>query len=274
MRNNTGNGFEFVGNVVDAGDGVHQALRIGVAGGAVGEDHLGGGLLDDLTAVHNDHVVCHLIDNTQIMGDKDDCGTVIALQVVHQTQDLSLNGNVQSGGGLVRDQNLGTAGQSHCDHNTLAHTTGQLVGILTQNSFGVGDLNRSQHFQCLLLCFLLLHVLVDHEGLGKLTLDGEDGVQAGHRLLEDDGDLVATNLVHLLLGQLGQVAVFENDLALGDIAVAVQQLQDTHCGYGLTGAGLTDDADSLAGLQHIGNIVNSLNNTFSGLKIGMKVFYF
>ena len=53
----------------------------------------------------------------------------------------------------------------------------------------------------------LIHIY--HERLGDLTADGEDRVQARHRLLEDHGDLVAADLVHFVHGQLGQILTVE-----------------------------------------------------------------
>ena len=64
------------------------------------------------------------------MGDQQDTGTVLLLELFHQVQDLGLDGHVQGGGGLVGDQELRVVAESHGDHDTLAHTAGQLVRVV------------------------------------------------------------------------------------------------------------------------------------------------
>ena len=46
--------------------------------------------------------------------------------------------------------------------------------------------------------------------------DGVDRIERGHRLLEDHRDLVAADLLHLLLGRVEQVPALEADLAADD----------------------------------------------------------
>ena len=148
------------------------------------------------------------------------------------------------------------------------------MGILADDLLGVGDLDIVEHLQSLLVGFLLGHALVDDEGLTQLLVHAEHGVQGGHGLLEDDGDGVAADGIHLLAAELGQVTALEQHLAGGDVAVGVQKLQDGHGRLGLAGAGLTDDADGLAGLQGIGNIVYCLDDALLGFEKGTKILNF
>ena len=60
----------------------------------------------------------------------DQRGVELALQVAHQVEDLRLHGDVQRGGRLVGDQQLGVAGQRHGDHRALAHAAGELVRVV------------------------------------------------------------------------------------------------------------------------------------------------
>ena len=238
----------------------------------LGKQSLGGNPLHNLAAVHNHHIIRHLVDHAQVMGDEHDGRTVFLLQGVHQVQNLGLNGHVQGGGGLIGNQQLGLAGQGHGDHDTLAHTAGQLVGILTGHGLGVGDLDGLQHLDALLCGFLLAQSLMDDEGLGKLLLYAEHRVQAGHGLLEDHGDPVAPDVVHLLGGDLCQILTVEGDGAAGNIAVGIQKTQDAHGGNGLTGAALAHDAQGLAGINGIGNVIYGANGAVTGLKEGFEVF--
>ena len=78
--------------------------------GAVVEDGSGRRLLHNLSAVHDGHLVRHLVNDAQVMGDKQDGGAGFRLQVVHQLQDLGLNGHVHGGCGLVGNEQFGISG--------------------------------------------------------------------------------------------------------------------------------------------------------------------
>ena len=96
-----GDGLDLGVDGVQPGNGEHQTLGIGMALLAVGEDNAGAGLFHHLAAVHDGHIIGHLVDDAQVMGDKDDGGAVLLLELVHQAQDLGLDGHVQGGGGCI-----------------------------------------------------------------------------------------------------------------------------------------------------------------------------
>ena len=52
--------------------------------------------------------------------------------------------------------------------------------------------------------------------LGDLVPNGEHGIERGHRILEDHGDLAATNLAQLILVHIEDVVALEDDLAADD----------------------------------------------------------
>ena len=52
------------------------------------------------------------------------------------------------------------------------------------------------------------------ERLEDLVTDGYDGVEAGHRVLKDHGDLVAANLAHVGFFEGQEVLTFKDDAAL------------------------------------------------------------
>ena len=69
-------------------------------------------LLDHLAQVHDHHLVGHLGDHAQVVGDEHDRHAQVALQLLHQLQDLRLGGHIQGGGRLVGDQQAGLAGSA------------------------------------------------------------------------------------------------------------------------------------------------------------------
>ena len=64
------------------------------------------------------------------------------LQVAEQLEDLSLDGDVERGGGLVCDKQLGLTGQGHGNHDALAQAPRELVGIGVDLGGGLGDADQ------------------------------------------------------------------------------------------------------------------------------------
>ena len=92
----------------------------------------------------------------------------LLLQVLDELQDLGLNGHVQSGGGLVADQDLGLAGQGNGDHNSLPHTAGVLEGVIIKPVLGIGDTPLLHQLQGTHPGFRLGAVLVLQDDGGNL----------------------------------------------------------------------------------------------------------
>ena len=209
-------GIQGVPFLVDAGDGLEQANGIGMPG--VLEDGAHIRVFHLFPCVHHHHVPGDLGDNAQIVGDEDDGGLGLFLQARHELEDLGLDGHIQGGGGLVRDEDLGVAGQGHGDHHPLAHTAGELMGIVMDALLRVGDLYQPQHLNGPLPGLLLGHMLVIGKGLHDLLAHGEYRVQGGHRLLEDHADIVAPDGAHLLFRKGKEVFAVVEDLPVDDPA--------------------------------------------------------
>ena len=62
-------------------------------------------LLHCFPGVHDNDVVTHFGDYSQIMGDEDQADTGLFLEFPQEIQVLGLNRNVQAGGGFVGDDN-------------------------------------------------------------------------------------------------------------------------------------------------------------------------
>ena len=113
---------------------------------------------------------------------------------------------------------------------------------------------------------------------GSLTADvftREHRVQAGHGLLEDNGNLGCRGCEYICsVVSLVRSCPSKVTVAAGDIAVGIQQPQDAHGGDGLAGTGLAHDTQSLTGVNGIGNVVDSLDNAVSGFEKGIEVLDF
>ncbi len=241
---------------------------------AVGENHRRRRLLHDLTAVHNHDVVRHLVDDAQIVGDEYNRSAVFSLKFVHQVQDLRLNGDVECRCRLVRNQDFRLTGKCHSNHNALTHTARKLVRILFQNRCGIGDLNSLEHLESLLRCLFFLHPLVNHKRLAKLAFYVENGVEAGHRLLEDNGYLVASDFAHIVYGDFGYILSVEQNFTAVNPAVFVKQSQNAHCLDAFAAARLADDTDRAPFVNRIRNSVYGFDDALLGTEESMQIFNF
>jgi hypothetical protein len=182
------------------------------------------------------------------VGDEDDRHAHLALEVLHQLEDLRLDRHVERGRGLVRDEKGRAAGQRHGDHRPLAHAPRHLVGVVRRALLRLGDADERQHVHRPLEALRAADALVADHRLGDLVADGVDGVQRGHRLLEDHPDLAAPDRPHLALGQAGEVAAAEQDVPAGDLARRRrQEPHDGERGHRLARSALAHDGERLAG---------------------------
>ena len=120
-----------------------------------------------------------------------------------------------------------------------------------------------------LLGFLLRHVLfVGQNRFGHLVADGIDGVEGGHGFLEDHGDLVAPDVVHLPFCLFQQILSVQKDFSFHHAAGIFQKLHDGHGGHALTAAGLPDQSYSFAFFYGNIHTIHGGNYAFGGEKLG------
>ena len=74
----------------------------------------------------------HVGHDPQVVRDHDDGRFRPSLDLLHEFQDLGLDGDVERRGRLVGDKHIGAAGQSHGYHGSLSHTARELVGIVAR----------------------------------------------------------------------------------------------------------------------------------------------
>ena len=110
------------------------------------------------------------------MGDHDDRHAQLVLQLHHQLQDLRLNGNIQCGSRLIGDQKLRFTCQRNCDHDTLSHTTGQLVGILLHTLLRFIDTYQRQKLHCSCICLFLVRIGMQTDYFHDLITNGIYGI--------------------------------------------------------------------------------------------------
>ena len=211
------------------------------------EQRRGGGLLDDAPGIHHHHLVAHLGNHAEIVGDEQQGHAQLALEAAQEIQDLGLDGDVEGGGRLVGDEQARPADQGHGDHHALAQAPGKLMRILGEPALRRADADQAQH----------LHGLgprtpseaaMEAQYLLDLEPDGEHGIEARHGFLEHHAHTVAAKLTHGRGRQGQEIDALEQDSpAQHPRRRARQQAHDGHCRDALAAAGLAHQAQGFPG---------------------------
>ena len=230
-------GHQPVLGVAQHRDGAEQAARVRVQRLVEELEHVG--VLHHAPGVHHADHVGVLRHHAQVVGDEHDAHVPRALELAQELQDLRLDGHVERGGRLVRQQHLRPARKRHRDHHALAHAAGELVRVHVEPLFRLLDAHVLHRLHGDPARLLRAHLLVQEDGLHQLVADGVDGVEARHRLLEDHGDLPAADGEHVVLGERADVAALEVDAATVEAARRPRdELHGAHRGHALAAAGL------------------------------------
>ena len=209
IGHHAGDGAEFPAAVVGGWDRFQQAPGVRML--RLGEDFIARTVFGNLAGVHHADVVGDLVDNAEIVGDDHDRHVGPFLQLLHQRQDLGLDGDIEGRGRLVGNQQVGFAGEGHRDHHPLFHAAGKLMGKTVDPGFRRRDADHPEQVECLGAGLPAGHAAVLDQGFGELVADPVERIERGHRLLEDHGDLVAADLLHLRFAFLQQILAIEEN---------------------------------------------------------------
>ena len=209
------------------------------------EDIVGRPLLDELAGVQDADAVAHLGDDREIVADKQQRGVELRPQPHDQVEHLGLDGGVQSGRGLVEDEQRRLGRERHRDDRTLQHPAGELVGIAAHHAAGIGDPDLRQHLLGAAQGLLATQPgdLVD---LGDLAADQDRGVERPARLLVDHRHRAGPEPLELRPLEREDVAAIDLDPSGADAAVAGQIADDGERDRRLATAGLADQAERFA----------------------------
>ena len=168
-----------------------QFLRIGML--RIGKDINGLPLFNNFPALHHANPVGNAAHDAQIMRDEQKAKALAAFQIGQKVKDLRLNGHIQRGCRLIRDQQFGAIGQSHGDHHALALAARQLMRISGQAVFGVADADFVQQFDNAGAGSVAFQLLVQAKAFPNLGFDRVQRVQRCHRLLKDKADVISAH---------------------------------------------------------------------------------
>ena len=222
--------------------------------GCCGSREDGGGRagLGDPSGVHDRHALAGLGEHGQVVRDQDQREAEVAPQFLQQREHLRLRHHVECRRRLVRDDDLGIAGQGQRDHHALAHAARELVRILAGAIRADADaLEQFAHPRAHGRAVGLGIVQADR--LADLARDALHGIERVECALEDERDLAPAQVAHAALGapvHVHDAAVRRQvDRSRGPPQEGVEQLQDRECGGRLAATRLARQAERLAALQ-------------------------
>ena len=147
-----------------------------------------------MARIHHGHAITQLGNHTQIVADEEDRNASFSGQFLQDGEHLRLDRHVQRCCGFVRNEEVGSAGKFHSNHDPLAHTPGELVGVFGKYPLRVRHLYLIKHINADLACLSAFHPLVKHHDLLHLITHSEDRVEGTHRFLENHRDFIAPDV--------------------------------------------------------------------------------
>src|SRR6266571_531204 len=202
-------------------------------------------LLLDLAFTHHHHVVGDLADQGEIVRDEQHRHAQALLQRGDQLQDLLLDGHVERGRRLIRNQQLRLACDRYRDHRALLLAARELERIRIDLRLGLGDPDLAQELERAYPRLPTRHAEMLGQDLGELEADREHGVQRAHRLLEDHRDVRAPQFLQFPGREGEKIAPAVQDLAPrrhGRVLLG-EQTQDRQSGHRLAAPGFPDQRD-------------------------------
>ena len=120
---------------------------------------------------------------------------------------------------------------------------------------------------------LLGALLVKLDDLRDLVAHPHNGVQGGHGILKDHGDLIAADLSQLAVLHLEQILPVEEDLSAADLGGGLgQKPQNGQGGGGLARAGLAHQTQGLALFDGEADAVDRLDHRVVGAVVNGQIF--
>src|SRR5262245_65978419 len=147
--------------------------------------------------------------------------------------------------------------------------------ILLEAPLGIRDADHAEQLERAGARLRRRHAEVDLGRLGQLTPHGEDGVQRGHRLLEDHADLAPADVAHLGVREAQEIAALEEDLAAYDAAGwRRHEAHDAEGAHGLAAAGLAHEGHRLPLANVPGHAVDRADDAGRRSELCLEVLYF
>ena len=145
------------------------------------------------------------------MGDEQDGGAELGVQLLQEMKNLALDGDVEGGRRFVGDDQRRLVAEADGQHDALAHAAGELMGIALERALRRGHAHAPEQADGALMGGPPTELAMGPHALDDLLGDALDGIERGHRVLEDHADRAAAQPPELATTQMGNVATAEDD---------------------------------------------------------------
>ena len=166
-----------------------------------------------------------------------------------------MDGDIEGGCGLVGDKKIGSVGERHGDHHALALAPRELMREGAETRDGIRNTDFLQKLDNASLDLFGASCAMQLQYFADLPRDRMQRIERGHWLLEDHGDLGASNLAQACLTAGQKILALEQHLAL-HLGGAAEQTHDRESGNGFAGAQLADKRHRGSAFQRKGNAVD------------------
>jgi hypothetical protein len=180
------------------------------------KEGLDSSVLDNFTGVHHSHHLSDLSNDRQVVSNQHDSHSLRHLEFPQEIKYLGLDGYIQSRGRFIGNKHSRLTGKGHCNHDSLAQSAAELVGIGPEALSTIADADTLQRFNSQYACLTSAKILMEFDSFDDLIADSKDRVQAGHRLLKNHSDFIAPDFTHLFLTQFKQILALEANFASND----------------------------------------------------------
>lgn len=175
------------------------------------EDFFGVAIFDDFTFVHDGYVICHVVNNGEVVGNEDHGEFHFPDELLEEIEYLGLDGDIQRGDGFVCDDEVWLGGKCSGDGDSLALSAGELVRVLAAEA-GIESYPFHEGVDGFLQgCFTQFRMAA-RDGLCQCAENRIARVQRGVGILEDHLE-VKSALPDLPGGERREVAAVERDAA-------------------------------------------------------------
>jgi hypothetical protein len=216
------------------------------------QDRFDATALHDLAFAHDEHVVRQRGNDAHIVRDDGQRHRAFAHQLAEQRENAGLDRDVECRRRLVRDQQLRIAGQRHRDRHALAHAAREFMRILTHAPRDVGESHLLEQAHRLGPRHAPGFPAMRDQRLRDLGCDRQVRRQRGHGVLEDHRRTPAADFVRAAADEVRYAEMS----APRDPRLRRQQTEEPEEDLRLAGAGLADDAETMAARDLERNVVH------------------
>src|ERR1700730_5836028 len=209
--------------------------------------------LDDATEIHHGNAPADMLDDRQIVGNKEISETEFLLQVLQQIDDLGLDRHIQCRYRFIADNQLRLDGERARDTNALALTAGEIVRIASELVRLQAD-GLEQMYDTLFKLPPGFRQLVNDQGFANDRADVHARIERCIRVLKDNLD-VAAQRSKLTSIQPSDILAFKMDLARSRF----DQAKHATAGGRFTAAGFADQPEGIAAVDSEIDTVDGMN---------------